>query len=270
MIIDTHAHYFDRKFDALPGGAEGILCDASFRAAVGGVINIGTNLENSRTAVAQAAKYPFMAAAVGIHPEDCQSLALDPAVELPLLREWLSDLAARARDRIVALGEIGLDRHWEPVDHERQKAFFEGQLQIAAELDLPVIIHDREAHGESLETVLKYPSVRGVFHAFSGSAEMARELVRRGWYLGFGGAVTFKNADRLRAVAASVPRDSILLETDCPYMAPVPHRGEVNHSGLLPCVAAVLAPLYGMTEDELFEKTTENAEKLFGLSRFLR
>lgn len=274
MYIDTHAHYFDRRFAALPGGAEALLTDPSFRAAVGAVINIGTNLENSREAAAQAAAYPFMVCAVGIHPEDCQAYenkpaALDPDVELPRLRAWLSDAEAVRRDKIVAVGEIGLDHYWQPVDRERQQAFFEGQLAIARDVGLPVIIHDREAHGDCFDTVCRFPEVRGVFHGYSGSAEMARELVRRGWYIAFGGSVTFKNADRVRAVCASVPPDRILLETDCPYMAPVPHRGEINHSGYLPDIAAVVAPLHDMTAEELARVTTANAEVLFGLGRFL-
>ena len=273
-FVDTHAHYFDRKFDALPGGTAGLLDSPDFRACVAGVINVGTNLDNSREAVAQAARYPFMAAAVGIHPEDCQAYenkpeALDPDVELPRLEAWLSDGEARRRGKIVAVGEIGLDRYWQPVDRERQQAFFEGQLAIAQRVGLPVIIHDREAHGDCFDTVCRYPGVRGVFHGYSGSAEMAKELIRRGWYIAFGGSVTFRNADRVRAVAASVPLERLLLETDCPYMAPVPHRGQVNHSGFVPDIAAVVAGLHGVSCADLARITCENAEKLFGLSAFL-
>ena len=273
MFTDTHAHYFDKKFDTLDGGADALLDSPDFRAVTKAVINVGTNLQNSRTAVAQAGKYPFMAAAVGIHPEDAQGLPdgtpLDPEAELDALRRWLSDPAARARDKIVAIGEIGLDYYWEPMDKSLQKVFFEGQLAIAAEMDLPVIIHDREAHGDCFDTVLKYPSVRGVFHGYSGSEEMARELIRRGWYVAFGGASTFKNARRVRSVAASVDVNRLLLETDCPYMAPVPHRGKINHSGLIPCIAEVIAPLHGMTAEELADVTSRNAEELFGLSSVL-
>ena len=271
--IDTHAHYFDRKYGAQEGGAEAILTSDEFCACVRAVINVGTNLQNSRTAVEQAGKYPFMAAAVGIHPEDAQGLPdgppLDPESELATLRAWLSDSAARVRDKIVAIGEIGLDYYWEPMDKPLQKAFFEGQLSLAAELGLPVIIHDREAHGDCFDTVLKYPTVRGVFHGYSGSAEMAKELTRRGWYIAFGGASTFKNAQRVRSVVASVDINRLLLETDCPYMAPVPHRGKLNHSALIPCIADVIAPLHGMTTEELADVTNRNAEALFGLSAVL-
>lgn len=280
---DTHAHYFDRKFDPNPhnfndkfnkyGGADTLLTDPDFLSKVAAVINVGTNLTNSRTAVDMAGKYPYMAAAVGIHPEDAQGLPdgtpLDPEQELAALRAWVSDPARRKADKIVAIGEIGFDYHWQPMDKDLQRAFFEGQMQIAADTGLPVIIHDREAHGDSFEVILKYPTVKGVFHAYGGSAEMARELTRRGWYIGFGGVATFKNAERVRAVVASVDLSKLLLETDCPYMAPVPFRGKINHSGLIPHIAEVIAPLHGLTVDELAEVTNRNAEALFGLSAVL-
>ena len=285
-FIDTHAHYFDRKFAALTeggadtptreaalAGADTLLTDPDFLSKVAAVINVGTNLDNSRVAVEQAGKYPFMAAAVGIHPEDAQGLPdgtpLDPEKELSALRAWVSDPARRKADKIVAIGEIGFDYYWQPMDKDLQRAFFEGQLQIAAETGLPVIIHDRDAHGDSLEMVLKYPTVRGVFHAYGGSAEMAKELTKRGWYVGFGGVATFKNAQRVRSVVASVDITKLLLETDCPYMAPVPFRGKINHSGLIPHIAEVIAPLHGLTVEELAEITNRNAEELFGLSEVL-
>ena len=290
-FIDTHAHYFDRKYAALVAedvspsegetltreaallGADTLLSSPNFRTVTRAVINVGTNLVNSQTAVDMAGKYPFMAAAVGIHPEDAQGLPdgtpLDPEKELSALRAWVSDPARRKADKIVAIGEIGFDYYWQPMDKELQRAFFEGQLQIAAETGLPVIVHDRDAHGDSLETVLKYPTVRGVFHAYGGSAEMAKELTRRGWYIGFGGVATFKNAERVRSVVASVDITKLLLETDCPYMAPVPFRGKINHSGLIPHIAEVIAPLHGLTVEELAEVTSRNAEALFGLSEVL-
>ena len=265
-FFDTHAHYFDGKFETLEGGAEGVLNSPDFRASVCGVINAGTNLQNCEVAIRQAAQYPFMYAAVGIHPEDCQRLSLDPDATLAALEDMVADEATRRRDKIVAIGEIGLDYYWEPVDKPLQKAFFEGQLALAEKYDLPVLIHDREAHGDCFETVLKYPRVRGVFHGYSGSAEMARELTRRGWYIAFGGTVTFKNAERVRSVAASVPMEHLVLETDCPYMAPVPLRGRVCHSGMIPHIAEVIADLHGISADEVAAITTRNAETLFGLS----
>lgn len=271
--IDTHAHYFDRQFTTMDGGADTLLTDPDFLSKVAAVINVGTNLQNSQTAVDMAGKYPYMAAAVGIHPEDAQGLPdgtpLDPEKELYALRAWVSDPERRKRDKIVAIGEIGYDYYWQPMDKDLQRAFFEGQLQIAAETGLPVIIHDRDAHGDSFETVLKYPTVRGVFHAYGGSAEMAKELTKRGWYIGFGGVATFKNAERVRSVVASVDITKLLLETDCPYMAPVPFRGKINHSGLIPYIAEVIAPLHGLTVEELAEVTSRNAEDLFGLAEVL-
>ena len=185
------------------------------------------------------------------------------------LRAWVSNPDRRKRDKIVAIGEIGYDYYWQPMDKDLQRVFFEGQMQIAAATGLPVIIHDRDAHGDSFETVLKYPTVRGVFHAYGGSAEMAKELTKRGWYIGIGGVATFKNAERVRSVIASMDLSKLLLETDCPYMAPVPFRGKINHSGLIPYIAEVIAPLHGLTVAELAEITNRNAEELFGLSEVL-
>ncbi len=273
-FVDTHAHYFDRRFAEFDGGLDALLGSYAFRSVMRAVINVGTSPRTNALAVEQAARYPWMVAAVGIHPEDAQGLpdgeALDPEDELCGLLTYLGDAEALEQDKIVAIGEIGLDYHWEPMDKRLQKAFFEGQMEIARTVGLPVIVHDREAHGDCLDIVLRYPSVQGVFHGFSGSAETARELVRRDWYIGIGGPVTFKNAERVRAVAKSLPLDHILLETDCPYMAPVPHRGKINHSGYIPHIAAVLADLHGIPVDELADITTENADRLFGLSRFVR
>ncbi len=273
-FTDTHAHYFDRRFFELEGGLDALLGGYDFRSVTRAVINVGTNPRTNALAVEQAARYPWMVAAVGIHPEDAQGLpdgeALDSEDELIGLRAYLADPRTRSEDKIVAIGEIGLDYHWEPMDKVLQMAFFDGQLQIARDLDLPVIIHDREAHGDCFETIARYPTVRGVFHGYSGSAEMARELVRRGWYIAFGGPVTFQNADRVRRVAASVPLDHLLLETDCPYMAPVPYRGKINHSAYIPSIAAVVAELHGVDAEELAEQTNRNADRLFGLEAFVR
>ena len=279
-FIDTHAHYFDRKYAALSeggadhptreaalAGADTLLTDPDFLSKVAAVINVGTNLQNSQTAVDMAGKYPYMAAAVGIHPEDAQGLPdgtpLDPEKELAALRAWVSDPARRKADKIVAIGEIGFDYHWQPMDKDLQRAFFEGQMQIAADTGLPVIIHDREAHGDSFEVILKYPTVRGVFHAYGGSAEMARELTKRGWYIGFGGVATFKNAERVRSVVASVDLSKLLLETDCPYMAPDPFRGKRNDPGKIYRMAERLAEIRGLSVEEVQKITTENGKKLY-------
>lgn len=284
-FVDTHAHYFDRKYATLTEGgdsatreaalvgADTLLSSPDFQSSVCGVINVGTNLENSRVAVEQAGKYPFMAVAVGVHPEDAQGLPdgapLDPDTTLAELEAWVSDPIRRKADKIVAIGETGLDYYWQPVNKELQRVFFEGQLEIARRTGLPVIIHDREAHGDCFETVLKYPDVKGVFHCYSGSAEMAKELSRRGWYVAFGGASTFPTAHRVREAVAAVPLSRLLLETDCPYMAPVPFRGKLNHSGLIPHIAEVVAPLHGLTVEALAEAVNANADALFGLTAVL-
>ncbi len=266
-IFDSHAHYFDRRFgQELEGGAEAILREVMPRP-VRTVINVGTNLQNSQEAIRQAAMHDGMYVAVGIHPEDCHYLGnAEEAMER--LSELLGSPESRDERKIVALGEIGLDYHYEnygeiPMDKEKQMRFFRAQMEIAQYLELPVIIHDREAHGDCFETVLKYPGVRGVFHSYSGSPEMAKELVRRGWYISFSGTLTFKNANRVREAALAVPRDRLLIETDAPYLAPHPMRGRLNHSGLLTHTVATLAELWGCEEQEAADQTAKNAERLF-------
>ena len=266
-IFDTHAHYFDRRFEhEVAGGAHAILTQI-MPDPVERVINVGTNCKSSRRAIRQAADYEGMYAAAGIHPGDCHYLP-DEEAALAELREILGDAESRKRDKIVALGEIGLDYYWPqygeiPLDKDKQMRYFQAQLELARELDLPVIIHDREAHGDCFEALLRYPEVRGVFHSYSGSAEMARELVRRGWYLSFSGTITFKNANRVREAAAAVPRDRLLIETDAPYLAPHPHRGETNHSGLLVHSLETLAQLWECTPEEAAAQTSQNAKRLF-------
>ena len=268
-IFDTHAHYFDRRFDAeCEGGADAIL-QAVMPRPVRDVINVGTNLTNSRVAIQQAASYDGMYAAVGIHPEDCHYLG-DVELAMEELSELLGSPDSRDERKIVALGEIGLDYHYEnygeiPMDKEKQKRFFRAQLEIAQYLELPVIVHDREAHGDCFETVLKYPGVRGVFHSYSGSPDMARELTRRGWYISFSGTLTFKNANRVREAALAVPKDRLLIETDAPYLAPHPMRGRLNHSGLLLHTVSALAELWGCSPQEAVDRTAENARRCFCL-----
>lgn len=266
-IFDTHAHYFDRRFATeYEGGAE-VLLQQLMPEPVERIVNVGTNCESSRRAIAQAACYKGMYAAVGIHPEDCHYID-DPNAALAELAEILGDAATRCRDKIVAIGEIGLDYHYEnygeiPMDKQKQAFFFEAQLQLAERLGLPVIIHDREAHGDCFETVLRHPDVRGVFHSYSGSADMARELARRGWYISFSGTLTFKNANRVREAAMAVPEDRLLIETDAPYLAPHPMRGRLNHSGLLVHSLNTLSQLWNCTPEEASERTYQNAMRFF-------
>ncbi|MBQ8850240.1 MAG: TatD family hydrolase [Clostridia bacterium] len=265
-IIDSHAHYFDRRFEnEYEGGADALLTDVVFPSGIEAVINVGTNPENCICCIEQAKKYDKMYSAVGIHPEDCQHLSGDVHTEVAKIRALLDTEEKRKNNKIVAIGEIGFDYYWQPVDRERQAAFFEAQLELAREFDLPVIIHDREAHGDCFETALKYPEVRGVFHSYSGSAEMARELTKRGWYISFSGVVTFKNARRVREVAAAVDRERVLIETDCPYLSPEPNRGKLNSSANLCYTARALAEAMGLSFEDTVELTRANTKRLFGL-----
>ena len=266
-IFDTHAHYFDRRFEhEVEGGADVILREI-MPTPVSCIVNVGTDCTSSRRAIAQASRYEGMYAAAGIHPGDCHYLP-DPDAELDALYGMLCNADVRKRDKLVALGEIGLDYHFEqygnrPMDKRLEQYVFEAQMELAQRLDLPVIIHDREAHGDCFETVLRYPNVHGVFHSYSGSADMARELVRRGWYISFSGTVTFKNATRVREAALAVPRDRLLIETDAPYLAPHPKRGSLNHSGLLVHTLDTLAQLWNCTPENAAEQTFQNAWNFF-------
>ena len=272
-IFDSHAHYFDRRFRTeYEEGADGIL-SCIMPDPVANILNVGTNPENSAGAVRQAAQYKGMFAAVGIHPEDCHGMP-DEDAAMERLCALLGTAESRRRDKIVALGEIGLDYHYEnygeiPLDQAKELRFFEAQLELAEKLDLPVIIHDREAHGDCFETILRHPNVRGVFHSYSGSAELAHELARRGWYLSFSGTLTFKNASRVRAAAAAVPQEQTLVETDAPYLAPHPLRGSLNHSGLLTYTLGTLAEIWDCTPEYAAQKTAENAKRLFRISDFV-
>ena len=270
-IFDTHAHYFDQKFESVEGGADAILCDLFANQGIAGIVNVGTNLQNAQAVIEQAARYEKMYAAVGIHPEDCHFIT-DPEAALLELSALLENEEQRKANKIVALGEIGLDYHWQsydngriPMNKELQAFFFDEQMKLAERLSLPVIIHDREAHGDCFETVLRHPNVKGVFHSYSGSAEMAHELARRGWYISFSGTLTFTNAARVREAASAVPRDRLLIETDAPYLAPHPNRGKLNHSGYLTFVVETLAQIWNCSPGEAAEQTYQNAITFFNL-----
>ena len=229
MLFDTHAHYDDEAFDP----DRELLLESLPQRGVALVLNPGCDLDSSRKAVSYAAAYPHVYAAVGIHPENCAGFV--PA-DIDVLREL-----AR-QPKVAAIGEIGLDYYWaENPPRKLQQQVLRAQLALARALRLPVIFHDREAHGDSLAIVREFPDVTGVFHCFSGSPEMARELLDLGWYLGFDGPVTYKNARRAPEVAAVTPLDRMLIETDSPYMTPVPHRGERNDSAYVRLVAEKLA-----------------------------
>ena len=264
-IFDSHAHYFDRRFENETEGADVILERDVFGVGIDGVINVATNLVTSRLCMEQAAKYPKMYASAGIHPEDVAYCENTLDVELEKLAAFVGSREDARKNKIVAIGEIGLDYHYEGFDKQLQQSFFERQLELAERLDMPVIIHDRDAHGDCFETVLKYPNVRGVFHSFSGSPEMAAELVKRGWYISFSGVLTFKNARKCVEAAEKIPLDRILIETDAPYLAPHPYRGKINHSGLMYLTAERLADIKGVGVSEVVTVTRKNVFDLFGI-----
>lgn len=262
-LFDSHAHYFDKRFEAETDGADDVLRDAVFGRGIDGVINIGTNNRTNRACIEQASKYPEMYVAVGIHPEDSSYCKATPDEELDELYTFVNSREEIEKNKIVAIGEIGLDYHYEGFDKELQKYYFEKQLKMAIKVGLPVVIHDRDAHGDCFETVLKYPEARGVFHSFSGSPEMAIELTKRGWYISFSGVLTFKNVRKAAQVAECMPMEKILIETDCPYLAPHPFRGKINHSGLMWLTANRLAEIKGISIDAVKLATRENVKTLF-------
>ena len=254
LIFDTHAHYDDAQFDA---DREALL-SAMPENGVGLILDPGCDPESSRAAIALAEQYPHIYAAVGYHPENCAPYT---DADLDILRRLAQ------HPKVVAIGEIGLDYYWEQnPPKEFQQAVFRAQLALARELDLPVIVHDRDAHADCLAIVKEFPEVRGVFHCYSGSVEMARELLDRGWYLGFDGPVTYKNARKTVEVAEMVPLDRILIETDAPYLSPVPMRGKRNDSRNVAYIAEKLAQIKGMTPEEMADLTLANGKKLFGIN----
>ncbi len=260
-LFDTHAHYWDPRFASELGTAElDALLSSLLAGSVPRIVNVATDPASAALCIAQAGRYPSMYTALGIHPSDGQGIA-DTATALAEIEGLLKDPASRA----VAVGEIGLDYHYEGTDREAQKALFRAQMALAERLSLPVVIHDREAHGDTVAIVREFPRVVGVFHSFSGSAEMAKELCSLGYYISFSGTVSFKNAERVRAAAAAVRQDRLLIETDCPYLAPHPHRGKLNHSGYLAFTNEALAGAVGLTPEACAELTYKNACRLFGL-----
>ena len=253
MIFDTHAHYDSGAFNA---DREELLASMPSKG-VGLILDPGCEERSSRAALALAEKYSFVYAAVGVHPEDMEGMTSDTLETIRRLAQ---------HEKCVAIGEIGLDYYWDDTHKAEQKELFAAQLALAEELDLPVIVHDREAHADCLEITGSFPKARGVFHCFSGSAEMAKELLRRGnWYLGFDGPVTYKNARKALEVLEIVPPERILVETDSPYMSPVPLRGKRNDSSNLVYIIQKIAEIKGMTPQEVERITWENGKKLFGI-----
>jgi len=259
-LFDSHAHYNDARFDEeYPGGRECAIRDAC-TAGVTGILNAGTNPSTSRESVRLAEEYPFFYAAAGLHPSDVSDF------DVHFIQKALDEIRTIAsHPKCVAIGEIGLDYYWTDENKNLQKEVFDRQLSMAEELNLPVIIHDRDAHGDSMDIVFQHPNVHGVFHSFSGSPEMARQLLRRGWFISFSGPITYKNANKVREAARIVPKDRILIETDAPYLPPVPHRGEINFSGYLIHTASALADVLEISVEEVAHITKDNALHLFSI-----
>lgn len=256
MIFDSHAHYDDHAYD---GDREEIL-PALARDGVGTVVNVGASLEGTRRTVELIRKYPFMYGAAGVHPDEVGELNEETFA-------WLREQCLQKK--IVAVGEIGLDYYWDKESHEVQKKWFVRQLKLAKELSLPVIVHSREAAADTME-ILKQeysPQTPAVIHCYSYSPELAREYVRMGYYLGIGGVVTFKNAKKLKEVVLETPLERILLETDCPYLAPEPYRGKRNDSRNLTYVAKAVADIKGLTPEAVIEATEKNAGTFYRLDR---
>ena len=251
MLFDTHAHLDDRAFDV----DRDQLLESLPSQGLELVMNPGCSLESSRNASAMASQYPYLYAAVGSHPD-----AADEVNE-EVLEEYRK--LCKLNPKIKAIGEIGLDYHYEDIPRELQLKAFRAQMALAAELDLPVIVHERDAHEDGMAVVREFPTVKGVFHCYSGSAEMARQLVNLGWYIGFTGVLTFKNARKAVEVAASIPLDRIVLETDCPYMSPEPFRGKRNDPGKLYRMAEKLAEIRNLPLEEIHRITTENGKRLY-------
>ncbi|MDO4328444.1 MAG: TatD family hydrolase [Lachnospiraceae bacterium] len=254
MIFDTHAHYDDEAFDK---DREAVL-NALQEAGIGAVVNVGASLESTGRTLKLTENYPFIYGAVGVHPSDSGDLTEEDI-------QWLEGLTNR--DKVVAVGEIGLDYYWEDPDHEIQKKWFVRQLALARKVKLPVIIHSRDAAKDTLDIMKAEHSqeIGGVIHCFSYGKEMAREYLDMGFFLGIGGVVTFQNGKKLKEVVEYAPLEQLVLETDCPYLAPVPNRGKRNSSLNLPYVVEGIAALKGITPQQVMEVTWENAKRLYRL-----
>ena len=253
MLFDTHAHLDDRAFDA--DRAE--LLAALPQQGLALVMNPGCSLASSRNVDKLTREYDYIYGAVGSHPDVCDEVTEEVLEQYRQL--------CRENPKIKAIGEIGLDYHYEEIPRDVQQRAFRMQMALAAELNLPVIVHDRDAHGDSMAIVEEFPTVKGVFHCYSGSVEMAQWLVDRGWYIGFTGVLTFKNARKALEAAEAIPLERIVLETDCPYMAPEPFRGKRNDPGKLYRMAQRLAELRGYDEAEIRAITLENGKRLYGI-----
>lgn len=251
LIFDTHAHYDDRAFD---GDRENVI-DMLFKNGVCGVVNQGTDIKTSEFSINLAGRYDGFYAAVGLHPECLDENSIN---DLDKIRELAKS------EKVVAIGEIGLDYYYD-TPKDLQKTVFAKQLELAAELGLPVNIHDREAHGDTLEMLKRYKP-KGILHCFSGSVEMAKEIVKLGMYIGIGGVVTFKNARKTVEVVQNIPLEKLVLETDCPYLSPVPFRGKRNDSSMIKYTAQRIAEIRNTTAEEILTITRRNAADVYKIN----
>ena len=253
MLFDTHAHLNDPAFDE---DRDSLILGLPEKG-VEFVMNVGCCLESSKDCIAMAEKYPFVYASVGSHPDSADEVN----------EEVLAQYRQMAQHpKVKAIGEIGADYYYETIPREIQLKAFRMQMELAKELCMPVIVHERNAHDDGMKVVKEFKGVTGVFHCYSGSAEMARQLVNMGWYIGFTGVLTFKNARKAVETAAAIPLDRIVLETDCPFMAPEPFRGKRNDPGYLFRMAEKLAEIRGISVEEVHAVTTENAKRLYHIT----
>lgn len=254
MIFETHAHYDDEQFDL---DREELLSSMP-EQGVGTIVNVSATYESCRRVVDLVQKYPFMYAAVGIHPDEVGGLNEERFQQMKELCK---------QEKVVAVGEIGLDYYWDNESHDVQKEWFVRQLDLARELNLPVLIHSREAAADTMEIMKEHgQGLRGVIHCYSYSKEQAKEYVKMGYYIGVGGVVTFKNARKLKETVEEIPLTSIVLETDCPYLAPVPFRGKRNNSSYIKYVAEEIAEIKGISYEAVVEQTEKNARDLYNLT----
>ncbi len=252
-IFDTHSHYDDEWFDS----DRSALLSSLEEKGVTGVVSCGVDIATSKANRELSHKYGFMYFAAGFHPENLEGFGLGD----------LAEIEALTRDeKCVAIGEIGLDYHWMSSTKEKQKEFFTAQIELSKRLELPIIVHDREAHGDTLE-ILKATKPKGVLHCFSGSKEMAAEVIKLGMYIGLNGVVTFKNARKSLEVVKEIPLERLVLETDCPYLAPEPNRGKRNDSSNIPFIAERIGEALNMSAQEILDVTAENAKRLYEIDK---
>ena len=259
MIFETHAHYDDEKFDE---DRVELLSHLLRENNIGNIVNIGATFQGCKDSIKLASEYDNVYAAIGIHPEEIDEINED-------VIQWLRENSANPK--VVAIGEIGLDYYWvkEPEQRAKQRLWFDRQMELAIELNLPVVIHSRDAAEDTLNTIIRYNTqgLKGIVHCYSYSKEIAMEYVKMGWYIGVGGVVTFKNGRKLVETVEAIPIENIVLETDCPYMAPVPHRGERNSSIYLSHIAEKVAEIKGLTVKEVEDITYENALRVYTKSK---